>query len=151
MGRSRFLDVLDEHAVGTQRIDKADHGASRATVWSAVDGHESVARGLGQGRRHVIDLQRQVVDALAPLGDEPADGGLVATRLEQLDGHLALTEESHAHIRVALLAAELEAQPGFEVLARLLDRPDRPSEMVDGGHASVSSTQALIDPRWPRP
>jgi hypothetical protein len=114
---SRGLHVLDEDPVLALWIDEADKCAPRSWPWGGVDKPEAVTRSLGQRRRDVIHTQREVMQPLAPNGDEAAQIRLCSKRLEQLDICRTRAEERDANVRKAFIALYVEAEAGLEMNA----------------------------------
>ena len=86
-------------------------------------------------RRHVVDLERDVVHARASRGEELPDRRLRAERAEQLD---AAAADAHRHGLDALIGDRLPLlELGTEqtLVARdgLVEVGDRDAEMVDAG------------------
>jgi hypothetical protein len=144
VARSWFLHVLNEYAVGAGGIHHADYRAACAVLRCLVDEREALTAGFLERTGHVVNLQGEVMDALAMRGQELPDIGLITDWLEQLDCHGAATEEGHPHIRESLFAAKGQAERGLEVGARLVDRPHGPTEMMNRGHYAAAPGLDLI-------
>jgi len=138
------LYVLNQDAVGTCRIDEADLGATRSGLRGLVDQQETAAARVPKRGCHVVDLQGNVVDALAAVGEELGDFRLVTDWLEQLDRHRARTEKGDPYIRKAFFAAKVQAKRSLEVRARLVYRPYRPPQMVNRRHYAAASGLDLL-------
>src|SRR6185436_17212386 len=81
-------DELCQNATGRLRVDERDLEAEQSPARGLV--HELDASGLQtlELRGHVVDLERHVVHSRAALGEEPADRGIGAEGLQELDPRL---------------------------------------------------------------
>jgi hypothetical protein len=100
-----------------------------------IDKLEAMTRSLCQSGSHIIDSQCEVVQPLAPPGDEAPDIGLRGQRLEELNARRTGAEEGDANLWKAFVALQVEAEPGLEMWTGRVDGTDCPTEMVDGRHA----------------
>ena len=66
-------------------MEERDRGAHRSVPRSLVDQPHLPAADLREGRDHVGDGVTDMVNSLTPARQEPADRGLVAERLEELN------------------------------------------------------------------
>src|SRR5438132_13054811 len=84
-----------ERAPGVQEPDPGRTVATGPRL--AVDRVDAGVAGPGERAGHVIDLVRDVVQALAASGDEAADRRVVLARLHQLDLQVANAERGRLH------------------------------------------------------
>src|SRR3712207_1507523 len=112
-------------------MNERDLEAEQAVPRLGVDQLGAAVGELGERRPDVVDLVRDVVHPGAALGEELADGRLVAERREQLDAALAEAERRRLDSLVGDRLPVLERRP-----EEALVRRDRLVE-VGYGHAEV--------------
>ena len=88
---------------------------------SAVDRNESVASRCFKRQGHVVNPQRDVMNALTMLGEKHCNVGFFVAWLEQLDAHGAGTEEGDPHIWKRLFATKVKAQRSLEMWTGFVD------------------------------
>ena len=80
-----FLDQFHEHTAEPARMHERDHGSVRAGSGRLVHQRHARRAKSVQGLSDVRDTVADVMQAFAPSGEEPADGGVRAQSPEQLD------------------------------------------------------------------
>ena len=108
-------------------MDERDLEAEHAAPWRLVDQLGSGPRKMRERGPDVLDLVGDVVHPRPPLGEEPADGRVVAERPEELEPTLA--DPDRSGLDSLLLDARTVLEPGSE---KALVRVEGAVEILDG-------------------
>src|ERR671911_2632403 len=92
-----LLFELDEHAVRAGRMDERDQRAVGARPRMLVDQPDAVRLEPRQGRREVVDPQRDVVQARATPLEIPGNRRVLAGRFEELERRPGGGDEVRPH------------------------------------------------------
>ena len=103
------FDQFDQDAVIGPRVDEGHPGVAGAPPRLLVDEDELVLPGRRERRLDALDLVGDVVEPLAPAGDEPSDGGIGRERGDELQ--VGVPEAEHGLLD-ALLRHDLAVGEG---------------------------------------
>src|SRR5262245_7605987 len=92
------LPKFGQDAARALGMNECNAGAARAGARGFVDERSAALLELVESRRKVVDLDADVVEALAALLDELGDTAVLASRADELDASHALAEDGDADL-----------------------------------------------------
>src|SRR3990167_9088048 len=116
-----------------RRVQKSVAVAARAVLaFPRQDAHAG-GRECLQVAVELLDLQRDVVNALAALRDELGDDGILRRGFEQLQARLAERQQGHAHLLAGkgLEAGDAQAEGVAVELQRLVERAHGDADVLE--------------------